>query len=45
MRSVKRNFGKIYFIRAFESFEKETHFHIHLIIMFENKKPINFTKQ
>ena len=45
IRSVKRNFGKIYFVRAFESFEKEIHYHIHLIIMFENEKPINFTEQ
>lgn len=45
IRSIKRNFGKIYFIRAFESFENEAHYHIHLIIMFENEKPKNFTKQ
>lgn len=43
IRCVKRNFGKIYFIRTFESFEKSAHLHIHLIIMFDKERPDNFT--
>ena len=41
---VKRTFGKNYYIRAIESFENDTHYHTHLIIMFENGIPKNFTE-
>lgn len=41
---IKRNFGKIFYIRAIESQNKGIHFHIHLIIMFENSIPNDFNK-
>lgn len=44
MRSIKRNFDKTYYIRAIESHENETHFHIHLILMFKNGIPKNFNQ-
>ena len=42
--SIKRNFGKCFYIRAIESHNKDQHFHIHLTIMFENTIPKNFTR-
>ncbi len=44
MLCIKRNFGKCFYIRAIESFEDNIHFHIHLILMFKNEIPKNFTK-
>ena len=42
---LKRNFGKIYYIRAIESHDKDNHFHIHMIVMFENEIPTNLNKE
>lgn len=45
IRCAKRTFGKLYYIRVFESSKNETHLHIHLIIMFESEKPKDFNEQ
>jgi len=41
MKAVRRNFGEsIEFIRGVEVQEYSHHFHIHLILIFENTPPI-----
>lgn len=39
INNVKRNFANAKYIRAFEPHEKGNHFHIHLLLIFENAIP------
>ncbi len=45
MKCVKRHFGKFHYVRVIESHKKETHYHIHIIFMFEKEKPIDMTEE
>lgn len=45
MRTIKRNFPNTKYIRAFEPHEKSYYFHIHLLLVFENKVPKQFNKK
>lgn len=44
-RSLRRNFADIHYIRTFESFESDSYFHIHIILIFKDSIPFKFNKQ